>query len=656
MVRNSFILLNRIVPVLTFLMFINSASGITPVRSSYNESNINVKSSLSQGDTAKINYYIQKGNYYISKKALKLDLAKSYIDSALSACEKNNIAIPASLNLLNAQFSFLNGDFTQSEEEIKLAIGKAENAGDFKILVRSLLFEGNYYLRTGLFQESRDAYIRSINISREKKMKGIIPWAYDGIANVMDAAGDTKGLRENLDHMIESAFSEKDTLLAESGLLRLGNSYVGTEREFHLADSVLRECLELSLKKGDNYYTGFSSANIGWNYYCEKLYDSSLFYYKQSLIYGRLGNYRGITDNSLGNIGSIYRDRGDYDQAIKFYKKSIEEAKSINDFYTLSWVSDDMHKLYIIKKDTAKAYVNYVLFKEYNDTLQSRKSSQGLLDARIRYEADNHKKEVALLSLRLKNNRLLNIGFTGLIILTAVIAFLIVRGAKNEERRRLSELNRKISEMTQANLRQQMNPHFIFNTLNSIQYYMFQHDKLATNSYLTKFSSLMRKVLENSQHTSVPLRDELDALTLYLELECLRFKDKFEYTVTVDEEIDPLMYKVPTMLIQPYVENSICHGLKHIDEKGSVKIDIKLGKDILICTIEDNGIGREAAREREVSNGNGHNSLGTRITNSRLDLVNSLYGTSLKTVYTDLKNENDEPAGTRVEIHIPIMT
>jgi tetratricopeptide (TPR) repeat protein len=656
MVRNNFILLNRIVPALTFLMVMNSASGITPVRSSYNETNINIKSSLSPGDTSKINYYVRKGNYHISKKALKLDLAKAYIDSAFSACEKNNIAIPASLHLLNAEFSFLNGDFTQSEEEMKLSIGKSENTSDFKILVRSLLFEGKYYLRTGLFQDSRDAYIRSINISRDKKMEGIIPWAYDGIANVMEAAGDIKGLRENLDHMIESAFSEKDTLLAESGLLRLGNSYVSTEREFHLADSVLRECLKLSMKTGDNYFTGFSSANIGWNYYCEKLYDSSLFYYKQSLIYGRLGNYRGITDNSLGNIGSIYRDRGDYDMAIKFYKKSIEEAKSINDFYTLSWVSDDMHKLYIIKKDTAKAYVNYVLFKEYNDTLQSRKSSQGLLDARIRYEADNHKKEVALLSLRLKNNRLLNIGFTGLIILTAVIAFLIVRGAKNEERRRLSELNRKISEMTQANLRQQMNPHFIFNTLNSIQYYMFQHDKLATNSYLTKFSSLMRKVLENSQHTSVPLRDELDALTLYLELECLRFKDKFEYTVTVDEEIDPLMYKVPTMLIQPYVENSICHGLKHIDGKGIVKIDIKLGKEILICTIEDNGIGREAAREKEVSNGNGHNSLGTRITNSRLDLVNSLYGTSLKTVYTDLKNENNEPAGTRVEIHIPIMT
>ena len=132
-------------------------------------------------------------------------------------------------------------------------------------------------------------------------------------------------------------------------------------------------------------------------------------------------------------------------------------------------------------------------------------------------------------------------------------------------------MNRKISEITQANLRQQMNPHFIFNTLNSIQYYMYQHDKLATNNYLTKFSSLMRKVLENSQHTSVPLRDELDALNLYLELEMIRFKDKFEYEINIDEEIDTLLYKVPTMLIQPYVENSICHGLMPGESKGSCK-------------------------------------------------------------------------------------
>jgi len=201
-----------------------------------------------------------------------------------------------------------------------------------------------------------------------------------------------------------------------------------------------------------------------------------------------------------------------------------------------------------------------------------------------------------------------------------------------------------------------MNPHFIFNTLNSIQYYMYQNDKLATNTYLTKFTSLMRKVLENSQHTSVPIKDELEALNLYLELERLRFKDKFEYMINIDEDIDTMLFKIPTMLIQPYVENSICHGMIPGETKGLLRIDMKLEKDHISCIIEDNGIGREAARERRKLRGENHNSLGTQIVTSRLDLVNSLYGTSLKTIYTDLKNNAGEPAGTRVEIHIPIIS
>jgi sensor histidine kinase YesM len=110
------------------------------------------------------------------------------------------------------------------------------------------------------------------------------------------------------------------------------------------------------------------------------------------------------------------------------------------------------------------------------------------------------------------------------------------------------------------------------------------------------------------------------------------------------------------MLIQPYVENSICHGLMPGEGKGMLKIDIKLEKDFISCTIEDNGIGREAAQKRKSSQGLNHNSLGTQIVSSRLDLVNALYGTSLKTIYTDLKTTSGEPEGTRVEIHIPIIT
>ena len=221
----------------------------------------------------------------------------------------------------------------------------------------------------------------------------------------------------------------------------------------------------------------------------------------------------------------------------------------------------DMSDMYLRNRDTSDAYNNYVFYKKYHDEYLLMTNAMGLTNAKIRYEADTHNKELQLLSLRIRNQKLLIYGYTGLFVLSLAIGILLFSRSKINAKRRISEMNHKISEITQANLRQQMNPHFIFNTLNSIQYYMYQHDKLATNNYLTKFSSLMRKVLENSQHTSIPLRDELDALNLYLELEMIRFKDKFDYEIKIDEEIDTILYKVPTMLIQPYVENSICHGL-----------------------------------------------------------------------------------------------
>jgi sensor histidine kinase YesM len=358
----------------------------------------------------------------------------------------------------------------------------------------------------------------------------------------------------------------------------------------------------------------------------------------------------------LGNLGTIYRDMGKEELSLKYYDKSLQQAKLQNDYSSVYWVYLDMSDMYLRKRDTSNAFKNYVQYKKYNDFYLKRSNTQGLADAKIRYDAETRNKELELLSLKLSKQKLLIYGYTGLFVLSLAIGILLYSRSRINAKRRISDMNHKIAEITQANLRQQMNPHFIFNTLNSIQYYMYQHDKLATNNYLTKFSSLMRKVLENSQHTSVPLRDELDALNLYLELEKIRFKDKFDYQINIDEEIDTILYKVPTMLMQPYVENSICHGLMPGEGNGLVKIDLELKEDYILCTIEDNGIGREAAQEKKMKSEKAHNSLGTQIVSSRLDLVNSLYGTSLKTIYTDLKNDKGEPVGTRVELHIPILT
>jgi tetratricopeptide (TPR) repeat protein len=615
-----------------------------------------IRSTISPDDKETLNHFIGMARELLEKSKGKLQEVDAYLDSATLLCEKRGIDCPSGLHLLKAEYFFQSGDYSGAEEQGNLALEKSESSDEYEIQARSLNFLGRYYHRTGFFKESIESFNAAISLAQKHKLKGIIPMCYRGQANVYNAAEDLNGYRMNLNLMAEAGYAEGDTTSIMDALLLLGTSLTDKERNFRKADSILRKCVGLARIKDNTFYAAFASANIGWNYYRENMFDSSIVAYERSLKYSTLGNHISISANSYGNLGTINRDLGNHEKAVKYYQKSIEQANKVADWYTLSWVYNDMHQLYLAEHDTINAFKSFVLFKQFNDSVIISRSSQGLTEARVRYEADMHNKEVALLSLRLKNNRLLNAGILGFFILAVIIGLLLFRESRLKDRRRMSEMNRKISELTQANLRQQMNPHFIFNTLNSIQYYMYQHDKLATNTYLTKFSSLMRKVLENSNHTSIPLRDELDALHLYLELESLRFKDRFDYKISVDEEIDTLLFKVPTMLIQPYVENSICHGLMPKADKGFVKIDLKLNTDHIICTIEDNGIGREAAGERSKQKNGNHNSMGTRIVSSRLDLVNELYGTSLKTVYTDLKDDKGEPEGTRVQINIPIMT
>ncbi len=609
----------------------------------------------SSSDTAEINKYTRTALKYISSKK-DIKEAKSYIDTAEMLCREENVDMPAMLHLARAEYFLETSDMNNAQQEGTIALKIAKNSDDEKTYVRSLNFMGRYNLVIRFLNESMDYFNEAIRYAKEHKIKRYVPICYLNLSEVYRLMRDTVNHRNVLYKMVDAAIAENDSILMAEGMYRLGSSLVLQGRDFNKADSIFKRGLIISEILKDTSLISSSLANMGYNYYLEKDFKPSIEYYKKSLTYSIPAKIHGTAANSLGNLGTIYRDLGEFDKSILFYQKSIQQAKIIDDVYDLYWVYMDMSNMYLARKDTGNAYKTYVLYKKYNDAFTENFNARGLSEAKIKYDAEAHSRELELLSLKLSKQKLLIYGYTGLFVLSLAIGFLIISRSRINAKQRISEMNHKISEITQANLRQQMNPHFIFNTLNSIQYYMYQHDKLATNNYLTKFSSLMRRVLENSQHTSVPLRDELDALTLYLELEKIRFKDKFDYQINVDEELDTLLYKIPTMLIQPYVENSISHGLMPREEKGLVKIDIKLEKDYISCIIEDNGVGREAANEKNMKSEKIHNSLGTRITNSRLDLVNTLYGTDLKTVYTDLKNDKGEPTGTRVEIHIPIMS
>ncbi|MFP4525155.1 MAG: histidine kinase [Bacteroidales bacterium] len=221
--------------------------------------------------------------------------------------------------------------------------------------------------------------------------------------------------------------------------------------------------------------------------------------------------------------------------------------------------------------------------------------------------------------------------------------------------RKRNVLMNDINAYKQKILRQQMNPHFIFNTLNSIQYFLLDEDTTSSLKYLTKFAKLMRIVLDNSQHTFVPVEDEIRGLDLYLELEALRFEESFSYEIKIDDTLNTYEYKVPALLLQPYVENSIRHGLLHKKDKGFIKIEVQLKNTSLFCIIEDNGVGRKRAEEIKMSKGPLKKSLGSKITEDRIKVLNSLYSDEIDINYVDLYDEKGQPRGTRVEIILPFI-
>jgi LytS/YehU family sensor histidine kinase len=216
------------------------------------------------------------------------------------------------------------------------------------------------------------------------------------------------------------------------------------------------------------------------------------------------------------------------------------------------------------------------------------------------------------------------------------------------------ELRSRMLSLEQQSLNSSMNRHFIFNALNSIQYYINRQDKLSANRYLSDFARLIRKNLDSSQENLTPLREEIERLELYMKLEHMRFKDKFDYHIHIDPSLDLDTIKVPAMLLQPFLENSIWHGLLPKDSLGKVEVDISKINGHLEFTIRDNGIGIENSLKNKTGTDN-HISKGMQITNGRIDLIRKMTGETIELLGPyQLHDEFNQPSGTEVKIVLPV--
>jgi len=249
---------------------------------------------------------------------------------------------------------------------------------------------------------------------------------------------------------------------------------------------------------------------------------------------------------------------------------------------------------------------------------------------------------------------------TALVFLVMFIVYWLYRYRVDQVKKKQklkSEYERKLANVEMSALLAQMNPHFLFNSLNSIDSYIIRNESKKASEYLNNFARLMRLILQNSRSNYISLKDELEALELYIQMESLRFKNKFHYSIAVEGGLDTSSIVIPPMLIQPYVENAIWHGLMHKTNgvQGLVKINILKKEDDLLCLIEDNGIGRKMAAELKAHKQSNHKrSMGMQITQDRIEIINKLYNMNASINIYDLNDEQGNAKGTKVELTIPV--
>lgn len=356
-------------------------------------------------------------------------------------------------------------------------------------------------------------------------------------------------------------------------------------------------------------------------------------------------------------IGNAYFLKGDYANAIPYLEKSIKEADKREDLVVKKDATKKLSDLYENSGEYEKAYTTYKEYTEVVDELYIKKEQE--ISQAARFSRDIATKQNRITSLetdrqlsqskyqltdeRNKRQQLIIYSLLGGLILLLVTAYFMYKYIKQQ---RLAN-----NLLALKSLRSQMNPHFIFNALNSVNSFIASNDERTANKYLSDFSQLMRSVLENSDEDFIPLKKEIELLELYTKLEHFRFKDKFDYTIKIDDDVNVEEFLIPPMLLQPYIENAVWHGLRYKSNIGHLYINIETkSKDEITITIADDGIGREKSKALKTDHQKKQNSKGMGNIQKRVAILNEMYKDKVDVYIEDFQDAEDK--GTKVIVRL----
>ncbi len=568
------------------------------------------------------------------------------------------------------------------EKNYKKAIYYYRKAGDKK---KELAVTINLIEELGLSSEESLSYAANcLQLIKEftpvnREDHDLVITTFENMANIFKQAGDYESA---LSYMMESDRYSRKNLgsgipLAICGLYYLKGNY----------DSAY-QYWQVWKQDYNSYWYGhrsYGDALLGKIYLKTNQLDKARDIFNVSLEANRKnGKFDTLVSWTpiipLIYLGETYYQKNDYRMALYYARQGLVYANRVGDVVNLEAGNEIISRIYHQLGINDSAYICLLRHIYLKDSIQNRQFLFRLFN--YKKAAEDAKKEARIGFLNRDNEikkqelkqeatfrSLLIAVFIALVLAGMYVMRVIIQSRKNEKRlqeqkeqewklvqleneKKQIEFQKRAAELEMQALRAQMNPHFIFNCLSSINQFILKNDSKAASNYLTRFSRLMRMVLMNSQRPVITLDDELQMLEIYLEMERLRFRNSFDYAITFLNAIDSDNVFIPPLLLQPFCENAIWHGLMHKDEQGLLSIELSMQDKILVCCITDNGVGRGRAGELNSKSAEKQKSMGLKITTERLALINNEKGIHTSYEIFDLKNEKGIAMGTKIILKI----
>lgn len=601
---------------------------------------------------------------------------------------KNNMAAKefAETYMNLALAFFCQSLFDSSSKACELVMQYSQKADDKKGIGEAFAVLGSISFETGNYEKSFEYFNKSLGVFKSIQDSYNTAILLTKVGDLYRLAGDHNMA---LNFYWQSVEFRKGPSLQWYPLEDLGDTYYSLQQSdtaLYDQEKYMQTIKSLTIKS--NYIT-FPRIRLAEMNIASKEYDKALALLTEDLQLSRARIDKNQEMRLLLDIGRSYEGKKDFRKAFYYTRQLIQNAQTQG---AKQYMQDGYKLMSILYERLDIADSAYFYFRQYTnmkDSVALDEFSKKL--AIYRAAAENHKKQgeiEALNNEKIINQQLLqlseqqlkgesfkkNILITGVLVLT-LLGLMIFRNnnlkqkneshrhelvekeltlQKLESERSKSELQKQSAELEMQALRAQMNPHFIFNSLNSINCFILQNNKSMASEYLTKFSKLIRLILQNSESSLISLDSELESLRLYLELEEVRFDHHFQFTIRIDRDVDVSAIRVPPLIIQPYAENAIWHGLMHKEEKGHLQIELYVEENILCCKVADDGIGRGKAIELKSKSASTHKSMGMQITASRIEMLQKGKQSETQIKITDLILDDGTAGGTEVLLKIPV--